>query len=51
VNVAACLAVLLLAKAGIFVSLDKARTRGEAVMKQYYTIRAGEDLAGEIFKS
>ena len=28
INVAACLAVLLLTKAGIFTSLDKARTRG-----------------------
>jgi hypothetical protein len=50
-NVAACLAILMLAKAGIFASLDKARTRGEATMKQYYTNRAGEDLAGEVFKS
>jgi hypothetical protein len=50
-GVAACLAVLLLTKAGIFTSLDKARTRGEAAMKQYYTNRAGEDLTGEIFKT
>jgi len=50
-NVAACIAILMLARAGIFASLDKARTRGEATMKQYYTTRAGEDLAGEIFKS
>lgn len=50
-NVAACLAILLLTKAGIFASLDKARTRGEATMKQYYANRAGEDLAGEVFKS
>jgi len=50
-SVAACLAILLLTKAGIFTSLDKARTRGEAAMKQYYLNRAGEDLAGEIFKT
>lgn len=50
-NVAACLAILLLTKAGIFASLDKARTRGEAAMKHYYADRAGEDLAGEVFKS
>jgi len=50
-NVAACLAILMLAKAGIFASLDKARARGEATMKQYYTTRAGEDLAREVFKS
>jgi len=50
-NVAACLAILLLTKAGIFASLDRARTRGEAAMKHYYADRAGEDLAGEVFKS
>ena len=50
-NVAACFVILLLTKAGIFSSLDKARTRGEAVMRQYYASQAGEDLAGEVFKS
>jgi len=35
-NVAACAAILLLTKAGIFSSLDTARTRGQAAMKQYY---------------
>ncbi len=49
-NVAACLAVLFLAKTGIFSSFDKANTRGQAVMKQYYASQIGEDLAGEIFK-
>jgi len=50
-NVAACVAILFLTKAGIFSSFDKARTRGQAVMKQYYATQAGEDLAGEVFKS
>ena len=50
VNVAACLAVLVLAKAGIFTSLDRANARGQAAMKQYYTNHAGEDLADEIFR-
>jgi anti-sigma factor RsiW len=50
-NVAACIAILFLTKAGIFSSLDKARTRGQAVMKQYYTNQAGEDLAREVFNS
>lgn len=50
-NVAACIAILMLAKVGVFASLDKARTRGEAAMRQYYTTRAGEDLADEVFKS
>ena len=51
VNVAACVAILFLTKAGIFSSFDKARSGGQAVMKQYYTAQAGEDLAGEVFKS
>lgn len=50
-NVAACVAVLLLTKAGIFSSLDKACTQGQAAMKQYYTTQAGEDLAHEVFRS
>jgi len=50
-NVAACIAILLLTRAGIFASLDKARSRGEAAMKHYYTTRAGEDVAGEVFRS
>jgi len=50
-NVAACIAILFLTKAGIFSSFDKARSGGQAVMKQYYTAQAGEDLAGEVFKS
>jgi hypothetical protein len=50
-NVAACVAILFLTKAGIFSSFDKARSGGQAVMKQYYAAQAGEDLAGEVFKS
>lgn len=48
-NVAACLAILFLTKAGIFSSFDKAQTRGEAVLKHYYAAQAGEDVAREIF--
>jgi hypothetical protein len=50
-NVAACLAILVLTKAGIFSSFSRANMQGQAVMKQYYTNQAGEDLAGEVFKS
>jgi hypothetical protein len=50
-NIAACVAILFLTKAGIFSSLDKARTRGQAVMKQYYATQAGDDLAREVFDS
>jgi hypothetical protein len=50
-NVAACIAILFLTKVGIFSSFDEARSGGQAVMKQYYATQAGEDLAGEVFKS
>jgi hypothetical protein len=50
-NVAACLAILFLTKAGIFSSFDKARARGQAAMKQYYAAQAGEDLAREVFNT
>jgi len=50
-NIAACIAILFLTKVGIFSSFDKARTRGQAVMKQYYASQAGEDLAREVFDS
>jgi hypothetical protein len=50
-NVAACVAILFLTKAGIFSSFDKARTRGQAVIEQYYANQAGEDLAEEVFDS
>ena len=50
-NVAACVAILFLTKAGIFSSFDKARTEGQEVMKNYYTSQVGEDLAGEVFES
>ncbi len=50
-NVAACVAILFLTKAGIFSSFNKARSQGQAVMKQYYATQAGEDLASEVFES
>ena len=49
-NVAACIVILFLTKTGLFSSLDRARSQGREVMKQYYTSQAGEDLAGEIFE-
>ena len=51
VNVAACVAILLLTKTGLFSSFAKARTEGHQVMKQYYATQAGQDLADEIFQS
>jgi hypothetical protein len=48
-NVAACVAILFLTKAGIFSSFDRLHTRGEAALKQYYSHQAGEDVAKDIF--
>jgi len=48
-NVAACVAILCLTKAGIFSSLDRAHIQGQEIVKQYYTTHVGEDLASEIF--
>jgi len=50
VNVAACIAILFLTKAGLFSSFGKARTQGHEVMKQYYATQAGQDLADELFQ-
>jgi hypothetical protein len=48
-NLAACVAILFLAKAGIFSSFDKVHTQGHAALKQYYATQAGDDVAREIF--
>ena len=49
VNVAACIAILLLMKIGIFSSIDKFQTQGQKVVEQYYASQVGEDLADEVF--
>ena len=48
-NAAACIAILLLMKAGVFSSVDQFQIRGQKVIKQYYASQVGEDLANEIF--
>lgn len=48
-NAAACIAILLLMKIGVFSSMDKVQTKGQKVMKQYYAGHIGQDLADEIF--
>lgn len=49
VNVAACIAILLLMKISVFSSMDELQTQGRKVVKQYYISRVGEDLEDEIF--
>jgi anti-sigma factor RsiW len=48
-NIAACAAILVLTRSGLFSSLDRATADGEKFMKQYYAANAGEDIAEEIF--
>ena len=48
-NLAACIAILLLMKTGVFSSMGQFYNKGEKVMKQYYARQAGEDLAEEVF--
>ncbi len=48
-NVAACLAIVLLTRTGLFSSLNRMNTRGEKFLRQYYASQVGEDLAGEVF--
>jgi len=50
-HVAACFVALLLAKAGLFSSLDRLSTDSEKVVRQYYTSHVGDDLAEEVFDS
>ena len=50
-NVAACIAILLLMKIGIFSSMDKFQTQGQKVVEQYYASQVGEDLADEVFST
>lgn len=48
-NVAACIAILFLTKAGIFSSFDKVCTHGETALKNYYAAQAGEEVAQDLF--
>lgn len=48
-NMAACAAILLLMKTGIFSSIDDVQTKGQKVIRQYYVSRVGEDLTDELF--
>lgn len=50
-NAAACIAILLLMKSGIFSSMDKFQAEGQKVVKQYYASHLGEELTDEIFSA
>ncbi|MEJ2705209.1 MAG: hypothetical protein P8Z79_22440 [Sedimentisphaerales bacterium] len=48
-SVAACIAILILMKIGVFSSVDSVETRGRKVIRQYYVKHVGQDLADEVF--
>lgn len=48
-SLAACLAVLILMKIGVFSSMDTVQVKGRKVMKQYYARNVGQDLADDVF--
>jgi hypothetical protein len=51
VNAAACIAVLVLMKIGVFSSMAGLQTRGQQVVKHYYAGHLGNDSAEEIFNT
>lgn len=48
-NLAACAVVLCLVKTGVFSSIDGFQTQGRQIVRQYYSERAGQDLADDMF--
>jgi len=50
-NIAACIVILCLMKVGVFSSMDDFQTQGNQFVRRYYTERAGQDLADDMFIS
>ena len=48
-NAAACIAILVLMKVGIFASMDTFQSEGQRAVKQYYANHIGQDLADDVF--
>ena len=48
-NVAACMAILLLMKIGVFSFMNMFQTQGQKVIKKYYANLIGDDLADNVF--
>ena len=48
-QVAACLAIVILGKVGLFSSIQDVQTRGRQAMHQYYAGQVGQDVADEMF--
>ncbi|MGA2916720.1 MAG: hypothetical protein ABSE89_11910 [Sedimentisphaerales bacterium] len=50
-NTAACIAILFLAKTGIFNSMEKFQANGQKAIQHYYEKQLGQDFSNEIFSS
>jgi hypothetical protein len=50
-NIAACAAILILTKVGVFSSIERFQQQGQKLVQQYYTAQIGQDLADEVFRS
>jgi len=50
-NAAACAAMLLLMRLGVFSSMVKFQDAGEQAVKQYYAQHLGEDMADDVFRA
>jgi hypothetical protein len=48
-NIAACITILLLMKAGLFCSTRKFQNDGKNALRHYYASRVGDEIADEIF--
>ena len=48
-QVAACLAIALLGKIGLFSSIQNAQTHSQKALNQYYASQVGQELADEVF--
>lgn len=48
-NLAACVAILLLIKAGLFSSTRKFQNDGKSALRHYYANHVGDEIADEIF--
>ena len=49
INAAACIAIVLLIKVGVFNSITRFQNQGQKAMKAYYTKHLGQDIADEFF--
>ena len=48
-NIAACITILVLTKAGMFSSTAKFQRDGERALRHYYASQVGDEIADEIF--